>query len=376
MAQLTLAQNPWEQTLLARTEFLAAPPQLQLEYLCQFGIVAPTSHNSVPQRFKILPEQTAIELVLDRKFVLAYSDRVGRQAAVSMGCVVESIALAAEWYGWQTNCEYVPVTPTSVYPHVAGQERFAPVARLTFTNIADAVEADREWPRLLLERKVIRSEYDRTQVIPEAVLQHITLGTEQRFPAVQLHLITGTLSLRAFGKFQENADRFVMENQQFAHELGEWLLPNDETSTPYAMRGVEFGFDDAFAQTVHNGLLGKQRLLPDQVAAFAKGGKVGVESSAAVAVLTVAKDDQASRLEAGRAYLWAALELWHAGFATAVHAGITEVDWVTTMFAASMLHTSRRPEMVFRIGKPKREADWQRPHAKRPALADLMVSPH
>lgn len=376
MAKFTLTQNPWEQPVVSRELFAQATADEQLRYICQFGLLAPTSHNTVPQRFRLDADQMSVELLLDRKFVLAYSDRVGRQAVVGMGCVIESMVLAAAWYGWSAEVIYSDVPLEQLYPHVAGQERYVQVARVQFTQPAQEQQVDTEllkWPELLQERKVIRAEYDRTQTLSEALVAEVSAELQSRFPIVQLHVISGILSLRGLGKFQENADRFVMENQQFAHELGEWLLPNDEAVTPYAMRGIEFGFDDAFAQTVHAGLLGTQRLLPDQVAAFAKGGKVGVESSAAVAVLTVAHDDLLGRCEAGRAYLWMALRLWQEKFATAVHAGITEVDWVTTMFAASVLHTTRRPEMVFRIGKPKRQADWQRPHSRRPQLAAVVV---
>ena len=290
-----------------------------------------------------------------------------------MGCVVESISLVDGWYGRSTKVQYLEVESQRLFPHVAGQERYVPVVQLSFAQV-EHKQKQFNWPKLLLERKVVRAEYDRTQTLPEELQQSISATLTELFPKVQMHLLTGTLGLRALGKFQENADRFVMENRQFAQELGEWLLPNDEQTTPYAMRGIEFGLDDDFSRIIHDGLQGKHRLLPDQIASFAKGGKVGVESSAAVAVLTVAKDDMASRMEAGRAYMHASLLAWEAGFANAVHAGITEVDWVTTMFAASVLRTIRRPEVVFRMGKPKREADWQRPHAKRPALEKLVLA--
>ncbi len=372
-----MSHNPWDQVLLSLSSFQSLTTDQQLRYLITFAVLAPTSHNSIPQRFRVNDVTCEIECVLDRAFVLAQSDRVGRQAMVSMGCVIESLVLAAQWYGLESKVSYVELSAKSVYPLVEGQEQYISVARIHFhptqSGQAEQVAETLPWPEIMLSRKVIRSEYDRTQTLTSQHESTLHAVASQVSELVQVHTLTGTIMLRALGKFQEYADRFVMENQRFARELGDWLLPNNAPKPLYAMRGVEFGFDDKFALTVHQGLSGLQRLLPDQVAAFAKGGKVGIESSAAVAILTLARDDQEGRMEAGRAYLRLALWLWHEGFATAVHAGITEVDWVTTMFGASVLRTSRRPVVVFRIGKPKRSEDWQRPHSLRPPVSECLL---
>ena len=50
----------------------------QLTYIAWCGLLAPTSHNTVPQRFRIQPEAGAIEVWLDRQAVLTASDVAGR----------------------------------------------------------------------------------------------------------------------------------------------------------------------------------------------------------------------------------------------------------------------------------------------------------
>jgi hypothetical protein len=56
-----------------------------------------------------------------------------------------------------------------------------------------------------------------------------------------------------------------------------------------------------------------------------------------------------------------------------VHAGIIEVPVVRRLLAGTLLHTTRRPMMIFRIGKPKRTQDGLRPHSVRPAIGDLVI---
>lgn len=349
----------------------------QLEYLASFGVLAPTSHNTVPQRFKLLPASSSMKIFVDRHFVLPESDPKGRQATISVGCVVTNVELAAGVFGWATevrelltNQEALQPAPTS-----EGNDRFVPVVELRFENPRPALDAD--WLDIMLAHKVVRAEYDAAVTLPDELAARAEQVVEEVLPApsaLKAHVLSGALALRALGKFQEQADRFVLENPRFAKELGAWLLPNSDTTRPIGMRGTEFGFDHAFSEQVHSGLLGRTRLLPDQIAAFAKGGKVGLESSSAVVVLTADGDDVGRRLAAGRACHRISLDLQRAGFVSAYHAALTEVEWVARMFSATLLRSTRRPLTLLRVGKPKRALDAARPPAARPSLASLVLS--
>ncbi len=346
----------------------------QLRYLTRFSLLAPTTHNTVPQRYRLDPSQRCIEVLLDRSKVLPQSDKKGRQALVSVGCAVENLKLAAAAVGCEVRLNVFDLSPHAAEPLTgeASDGELVPVARL---EVAPASHAPGlPWLRLMLDHRVVRAEYDRTQPLGEDGQARVARIVAETDPRLELNLITKTLPLRALGKFQEQADRYVLENRPFAKELGSWLLPNDDKTNPRAMRGREFGFDDNFASHVHRGLLGQQPLLPDQVAAFARGGRAGIESSAAVVVLTTKGDSTADRVAAGRAAQRVSLELQAEGFCTAFHAALTEVEWVSKMFAATVLRTSRRPMMLMRVGKVKRESDSLRPHAARPSIDEVLVS--
>lgn len=349
----------------------------QLECLASFGVLAPTSHNTVPQRFKLRPERSSLEILVDRDFVLPESDPKGRQAAVSIGCVITNIELAAGVFGRATDVHGLLTNEDALQPAPTSEtyDRYVPVVELRFENPRPALDAD--WLGTMLAHKVVRAEYDTAVPLPEELAVRVAQIVEESLPAplaLKAHLLSGAFPLRALGKFQEQADRFVLENPRFAKELGAWLLPNSDTARPLGMRGAEFGFDDAFSEQVHSGLLGRTRLLPDQIAAFAKGGKVGLESSSAVIVLTTDGDDVSRRLAAGRACQQISLELQRAGFASAYHAALTEVEWVARMFSATLLRSTRRPMVLLRVGRPKRAADAARSPAARPALATLVLS--
>lgn len=368
----------WDEKILSLVEFqnLSNSSKIlsdeQLKYFSVFGILAPTSHNSVPQRFQRGTKKNSLLLLLDRTFILPQSDPDGRQAIVSLGCVVRNIELIASTYGWESKFTLLPTTVSSLRHSTrsSGNNRYTPVLELQFTPKKE--QSNFDIVKMMLKRKVLRAEYNPSIELTPSLKQGLK-KIANHYPNLHMHLVDNRLIMRGFGKFQEQADRFVMENQRFAQELGEWLIENDNTALPYAMRGREFGFDDAFAQHIHLGLLGKKKLLPDQIAFFAKGGKAGIDSSSAVAVITVDKDSIEQRIEAGKMYEDVALYLTRHGFFTAVHAGITEVDWVNTMFATTILHTTWRPTVVFRIGQPKRKGDAERPHSARPQVDEMWV---
>jgi hypothetical protein len=366
--------DAWRVPVLERRQFealgAAALGPEQLRYLARFAVLAPTTHNTVPQRLRLDPAGQAIDVFVSPEHVLPESDNKGRQALVSVGCAIANLELAAQALGVRSN---VTVHQLPADALQAGASSPAPlhVARVEFA--LEQAAPNEPWLELMLEHRVVRAEYDRAQQLPQPLLATLPQLVRATDPALQLHVLDQSLVLRALGKFQEQADRYVLENRRFAGELGEWLLPNDDRNNPRAMRGYEFGFDDAFASLVHEGLLGSGALLPDQVAAFAKGGRVGLESSSAVFILSTAKDTTAERVAAGRAGQRLGLVLQREGYCSAFHAALTEVEWVSKMFAATVLKTMRRPMLVLRVGKVKRAADLRRPQAARPSLDQILL---
>jgi hypothetical protein len=364
--------DPWQLRLLAQEELDALgpgsprPSREQLAYFCRFGLLAPTTHNTVPQRFRIAPEG-ALEIWLDRGAVLPASDAQGRQASVSAGCAIGQIALAARCYGYSTRLEVEAVPAEQLRPSTE-KERPVRLARLELSR-GDEAKADRGWLSAMLDRRTTRAEYDRSPMDPALAAKMKALAPQR--PGVGLHLLADAPTLFVLGKFQEAADVTVLNREAFARELGAWFLPND-ASSPVGMRGREFGLGDEAARRIHRGLLGLEPLLPDEVAGMAKGSGLGMRSASAVAVITCERDDTAHRIAAGQTFCELALLLCREGLATAMHAGIVEVE-SANLALRSRLRTARRPTVVFRMGRPLRPEDGIRPHAARPRLEAVLL---
>lgn len=369
------AFRPWRLKVLSRAEFdgLSRWPgeisTAQLAYLCWWNLLAPTSHNTVPQRFRFHPEEQSLTVWLDRAYVLAASDVTGRQATVSLGCGLANTVLAARCYGLEAEVEVTVTAPERLRPQVEAEPRYSQVARVRLRGSGRPPAGD-EWLRAMLARKVIRAEYDDRVKLDPALVERLEQIVKAH-AGLELHLLCDAPTLLFLGKFQELADSTVFNRDDFALELGAWFLENHNPSH-LGMRGQEYGLSDETARRIHRGLLREQELLPDEMAGFAKAGNLGMRSSSGVAVITVQEDTPAQRLAAGQAYEEMALTLLQHRFCTAMHAGITEVE-APNLAMRGRLRTRRRPTVVFRIGRPLREEDWYRPHSSRPPLEATML---
>lgn len=307
-----------------------------------------------------------IELHLERADVLRHADVTGRQALIGLGCVAGNIRLAARAYGWETRAHIVArrdqVAPT-LGPGTV------PVVRLELVE-EGTPGVDEGMLARIRARKVIRSDYDERFRIDDPVMAELR-SIAARFPQLELHVLTDRPTLLFIGKFQELAEATVYNREEFARELGDWLLPND-SDAHRGMRGWEFGLDDAAAARMHDGLARRNRLLPDELAGFTRWSNLSIRTAAAVLVISCAEDDVSGWLAAGELYEELALAAWRHGIATSLQASAVEVE-SSNLALRARLRTKARPTVIFRVGRPLHPEDWERPHAARPDLSELLL---
>lgn len=361
--------DAWRLVVLKPAQFDLLDTRERLEYLAALALLAPTTHNTVPQRMRIDAEHRAIHFALDRRAILPHSDANGRQATVSLGACMANAAIAAAAYGMSARRAVRQVDAACIRPAGPSAEPVVPVATLSFGAGDASAQRDVEIIRSMVHRKMVRAEFDERVKLEASLATELSSLTQSIHAGLSLHVLTDAPTLLALGKFQELADSTVINRATFARELSDWLLANDSDAF-VGMRGREFGLDDESTLRFRNGLAGTGPLLPDETAMFAKAGNIGMRSSSAVLVITAAKDDLEHRLAAGYAFEAMALRLTLAGMSVAMHAGITEVE-APNMALRGRLRTLQRPTVVFRTGKPLRSTDGERAHSARPTLGDV-----
>ncbi len=341
----------------------------KLKYLCLLAHLAPSSHNTQPWRFFIDESSPSITVYLDRKFVLPASDVDGRQALVSVGCAIENLICSAAYFGFKSTTELLTANNNTAKPFSESESRLTPLAKITVKKTEPNI--DLEKIRLaIFNRKIIRAEYDPQKQIPENILQSIQNFADGEI--AKLHIITDGIRKLGIAEFQAQADGFVINSPKFSKELGDWLLPNN-TDSFMGMPGIGFGLLDDQALRMHRGLLGETPLQPEDGLKFATAGKIGLEKSPAIAVITTKKDDMEHWIAAGRLFERIFLELTSRGICVAMHAGITEVALIKKIFSMTF-GTMRHVTVLFRMGYAKNENDALRPHTPRLPLSEVIIT--
>lgn len=361
----------WEKHLPTTDEFLKLTLSQKLETLAWLAHLAPSSHNTQPWRFFCDENTFSITVALSKSSILPGSDVVGRQAVISIGCAIENIDTAARAYGLTTRFEFKTVDKGSLCPQgnpAIGAEIIA-IVTLFFFNTTPTIEQQRILP-FIMSRRTMRAEYDPTLQVPQSTLDKLTTSINDDL--ISIYLVKDIIRKLSISEFQSQADGYVLNSPLFSKELGNWLLPNDSDS-PIGMPGNTFGLDDLQAERIHNGLLGKIPLEPEDMLRFSLGGKIGFEKSPVIAFLTTKNDNVKGWIATGRAMQRAFLILEQEGISYAVHAAIVEVRLVNRIFATT-LGTLAPLAAVFRIGYVKDTVTKEgRPHSPRMPLKNILL---
>ncbi len=326
-----------------------------LLHLVGWGILAPSTHNTQPWRFRIAPSKGVIDLCLDGRFVLPESDKRGRQSVISIGCALQNVVSAAESYRLRYSFDLLPDMP--LYP--------APIVSFRLEGIRESysLQGDRELLNTMKARSMNRNEYDPTKPVPSAVIDWIT-GTAQSM-GLEAQVITDMPTILAISDFQYMADSTVVMKTRFRNELSKFFLVNDSPEGR-GMPGTTFSLNDATAFSLKQELGKIGPVNPGKMAGFARSSRNGIRSSSALFVVSAPEDTPRWWLAAGMAFEKAILFAQSNGLSVAVHAGIIEVGLANQMLRLR-LKSSGRPTMLFRMGYAKEKM----PHAPRLSVDEV-----
>jgi hypothetical protein len=367
----------WEFPRYSQQEFFKLSERKQLEHLSLFAHLAPSTHNTQPWRFSIDEIKHTITVWIDRHAILPESDVVGRQTIISVGCAIENLDAGARAFGLSPKIDYCERKNEDVFPLQSkkkkNSERYIPIAIITIPKIITSKENTKPDLRVIdaiRERRIMRLEYDPKKPIPKKIIAELPLCAPNS--NISLNTITDTIPKLAIAEFQGQADGYVLNSKKFSKELGEWFLPND-TQSGVGMPGDTFGMPDEQALRFHRGLIGVDKLEPEDGLKFSLSGKIGFEKSPMIGLISIEKDTFQQCIDAGRMLERIFLLCTREGISMAINGAIVEVRLVNRMFGA-MFGSMRPLAAVFRIGYPLDQGmAKKRPHSPRMPLSDVMI---
>lgn len=85
------------------------PVEHQLRFLVRYAILAPSTRNTEPWRFRV--EGSCITVMADLSRAQPVADRQHRELYLSVGCAIENLSVAAEQFGFRHVIAYFPRWP-------------------------------------------------------------------------------------------------------------------------------------------------------------------------------------------------------------------------------------------------------------------------
>lgn len=179
----------------------------QLRFLLNYAILAPSSHNTQPWRFRIAGD--VLELHADRSRALAVVDPYDRALIMSCGAALFNLRVALRFFGYAGAVQYVPTTAASDL--------------LVRVRPGAAAAKSPQWDALFdaIPRRVTnRQRFAEARVPPDA---QEALRAAARAEGASLDCIEETHDRNRVAKLIAAGDREQYANPSFRRELAAWV---------------------------------------------------------------------------------------------------------------------------------------------------------
>lgn len=278
MKDLDQSPNPWK---IDEKDFPRhGTPAEQMKFLLRYTILAPSSHNTQPWKFK-LAAPWSIEVHADLNGWLKVADPDQRELHLSLGCALENLLVTAAHFGFATRIDYLPDPDRPTHISTIG---LSEAEGDTFNKHATLFRA-------ITVRTTNHKIFDARSIDP-TILHKIQRCCDE--PDVQLHFTTDQEIRRQVDNLIVRSDAITFSNPAYREELAYWIG-----------QGV-FGTSWLISQ------LGRLAMGYLNLGRFVKrGDEEALMSAPVIALITAAGNDRVTQLRAGqvfqRAYLTAAL---------------------------------------------------------------------
>ena len=301
-------------------------------FLLRYATLAPSSHNSQPWAFDIGDGEVRLFADDSRRLPVADPDR--RELHLSLGCALENLVVAARHFGYDPAVDYGDETDGRAATVALREESSDTTDEATPADAAaaDPAMGDAALFDAIRRRRTNHELFDEDRPVPAAVLDRFQEYVAESDADVALTVVDDADRKRELAALQAEADRRQFENPDYREELGYW---------------VGTGALGANWLMARIGQLAVEHLdLGDREGA--KNSKL-LRSAPAVAVLSTATDDRASRVEAGRAFERLALAATHEGLAVHPMSQTLERPAYRSKLA-ELVDLSDAPQHLFRVG--------------------------
>lgn len=313
----------------------------RLSFLVRFAVLAPSSHNSQPWRFEVLENRIVVRPDIRR--ALPKSDANHRQLFISLGCAIENLLVAADYYGSAATADYRDDGAVISFQKEPG-------------------EAVREKNHLIFSiptRHTNRNPYESR--IPDrmfmAWMKNLTNDE------IQIDCITEEQTKNKIADIVIAAGIAAMNDRGFREELSCYVKSNITkayTGMPMFGFGMPLPLSLLAPFVLKRFNINKLSRKQDE--------KILKEHTPMMAVISTKEDDHKAWMRVGQVYERIALDAERDGIKTAPMAAAVQIgEFYRDLQNA--LNIPWRPQMFFRIGYAQKTTD----HSPRLFVEDVII---
>lgn len=311
--------------------FKCTTPEEQIHFLLRFAVLAPSTHNSQPWQFLI--DEGRVTLSLVERVDLSVGDKDMRQRFIALGCALENLSIAFDYYGYITTIKI----------HGSGNKTKVTIDSERVTSSSKNNENHLIYA--IGKRATNRSHY-RTEGLSSALRHQIETCP---FFNVHIAIIEDQKQRMELGDMIGEATKDAMGDISFRKELARFLR-NNFTHAYDGMPGVGLGIPT----------------LPSFIAPLlmryfnlGKANKSDVlrtlkEATPTFIVLSTEQQSPESWINAGRTYERITLIATANNLATHPMVAPIEIGKYHERLR-ELIGSIHRPVFLFRIGVPKKE---------------------
>ena len=306
--------------------------------LVEHAILAPSSHNTQPWRFRL--DADVIELRADRTRALPVTDPYDRELTISCGCALMNLAIAARHFGRLKKIERLP---RHMEPDL--------LARVQLARTAGPAQAGSDLFEAIPHRHTHRRRFADKPV--SAALQRRLMAMAEAGGA-WLECITGEEAKHAIAELVAESDRMLWADPSWRRELAQWMHP-DRARDGLSLPGLPGPLAHAVVRTfdMGDGQAAKDREL--------------AEGSPMLAVLGTERDGARDWLAAGEALQGVLLTACKAGLQASYLNQPIQVASQRPRLQSLLAHAGS-PQVLLRFGVPLEQGT----QARRRALKDVI----
>ncbi len=182
----------------------------QIKYLLRYAVLAPSTHNSQPWKFKIY--NNTCQIFIDKTLSLKEADPKGKYIYMSVGALIENLIIASKYYCMFQNVKYYPSEDKNL------------VAEFIFKDYISRVDKEYEGLVTAIPKRLNARGLFKRRKIDLSVISSLR---KINFPTgVNVSFITRGEDIKAIANLTAHAIIKLYGKKDFRKELSQWINSN------------------------------------------------------------------------------------------------------------------------------------------------------